>query len=420
MVTTIATLIFYLIGRYWIKISNRTNLDKISYLYYYNLSFWFSSFCTIVIHLLFILVDKTNGLGHTSEIANDAIFYIEYSETIFRSGIKGLNLVQFGGIGYSILLALLHALFGSKILIFKLLNSLLYALTIFNFGVISNKLLNKKKSKFVMLFLIFYLTFISYVTFPLKEVLVWFLVSNICMFYIINNKVSWQIIIFIVFLIITRIYIGIILLFSILIHSIFFSKSSIRNKIIVIIVFIVSLLTINFGSFFGFEIKTIFYDITIGVGKWNTDFTVTGMDKAVKSILSSDFDVFRLIIIEVQNILFNPLFTSIQPVSEFITFGNFVRMLLYYLGAISWYFLLPGVLYGLYIMCKNEQYRFITILIVVSFIFFVFFMNMLRYQLFLRFFLVLIGFLGFEFYRKWKLFIPIYIFFVCILVLLTI
>lgn len=417
IVAVLALILYYLIGRFFAKKISPKDCRSL-FLKYYSIAFFIATISILIAHFAFVLDGNLDGLPSAIDHGNDSVRYLLSAESIIDEGINTDATKYYGTYGaytYMLLIVILFMIFGINNLVIIFFNALLYSLSVVLFGKFASFYFNFKNVKRSMLFFILYFSFLSSVIIPLKEILVLFL-ALIILINIqklrsqFNYRNIFLLLIGIFLLFFTRAYVALILFISSIL--IIFVRLSIKNIFASIIILSLGLFVLTNIKIGGIGFLNLYQDANFSIGVWRAEenLTATGAEEAFKIIRSGQLDYITMVYYQTLNTFFRPFITSYPRREVFLSFGTYIRSLLWYSGSFFWYFLLPSIIYGFIHMVKNRKDLLILYLpVILFFVFFIFAYNMLRYQMVTRIFWILIGIYGLQYYSKWKKYIPFWI-----------
>jgi hypothetical protein len=384
---------------------------------YYSFSFAASTFLIIIVHFAYLFDGSIYGLPLSGSLNTDSLVYIDAAKNILNNGYNYTATYYdiSGALTYVYIIVFQFAMWGINPLIVVLFNALLYSLSIIVFGKYASYYVDYKTVNRLLLFIVLYFSFFSYTVVPLKESLILFLGALFMLqTHYVKEKYSIKNVILLlivgIFLTFSRMYIGIILLICSI--AVVLLNMRIRNIIITLLLsafIIISIPNISKGYLL---ISDVFENQHIYLGTWKSTegLQAIGAKDALDVITSGRLDYLNLIMVQLLNTFFRPFFTSFPRLDLFATQGGYITSLINYLGSFLWYFILPSVVYGLYHGIRNRKdMAMIYVPLIAFFIFFIFTRNQLRYQLLMRLFMMLYGAYGYQYYSKWKKYIPLWI-----------
>ena len=186
-------------------------------------------------------------------------------------------------------------------------------------------------------------------------------------------------------------------------------KISVKQIIALTVIFIGSsylLFNYNIG---GIGLSNLLETQNIYIGQHNAGVKtkVVGAKNIVGVLLSGNLRYLSLLVNQTIRTFLNPLFTSYPINSNLHTDATYLRAFINYFGCFVWYFLLPSIIHGTtYIIKKRKEFSMFLVPALLFFTMFMFVQNMLRYQMVTRFFWIIIGVYGLQYYSKWKKYLP--------------
>lgn len=427
VIAFIALFIYYIIGRY---IVNRISGELYNRLFlkYYSLAFVLSSFLIIIIHIAYIVDGDINGLPPPGSHSTDSVHYFYSAEAIINHGYSNRIIDSYNiyhAIPHVLIIVIQFLIFGINSLIITFFNAFLFSLTLVLFGKFVSYYFGYKSVKKALIFFICYFSFISYTVLPLKEIVVLFF-SIIVILQMHHLKQNFKLTNLLIFIFVSfilfylRAYVAAILIACSII--VIFVKMNVKSMFISSIVLITVFYIFTNYSLGGISFAYLYESQDFYIGTWKSQERIhaIGANEAIDVILSGRLNFINLVYVQVLNTFFRPFITSYPRAEEFITSGGYITKFINYLGSFLWYFILPSIIYGFYHMLKNRKDLTIIYLpVIVFFIFFLFTSNQLRYQTVTRIFWIFIAVYGFQFYPKWKKYIPLWVILYIVIAIVT-
>ncbi len=375
-----------------------------------------ATFLILFVHFGYVFEGRLIGLPLITG-SNDALKYYYHAVSIVRNGFGSstVNYYEFrGAITYVITIAIQFIIFGINPLIIKFFNAFLFSLTLVFLGKFISYYFDFKFVKRSLVLFIIYTPFICRTTIPLKEILIYFftLIILIQTYKLTQHVKLKNLLIFIfigILLFYSRPYVAIILIICSLIIILY--KFNFKNAFFALVILsIIFFVLINF-RISGVAFIDMYENQSIYVGNLQSEkaYYGKGVQETFGIIKSGILPYGNMLFVQGMNTFFQPFFTSYPKRENFNFLGTYINSLIAYLGSFVWYLLLPSMIYGFYIMIKKRKDLIILYLPAIAFfIFFIFIRNRLRYQIVARIFWIIIGVYGFQFYPKWKKYIPLW------------